>query len=78
MNLQNLQKLIYRPMEIKIIGKTTEIKGVIYHVMGIVRYDSRIQLLALQYDEDFVRRVEEAEIAELDGLPGEYRQTVKV
>lgn len=70
MNLQNLQKLISRPMEIKIIGKTTEIKGVIYHVMGIVRYDSRIRLLALQYDEDFVRRVEEAEIAELDGLRG--------
>ena len=68
MNIQYLQKHLSRLKEIKIIGKTAEIRGVIYHIMGVVRYERRLRLLALQYDEDFAERAEEAEISELNGL----------
>ena len=48
MNIQYLQELISRISEIKIIGRTAEINGTIYHVMGIVRDGRRMRLLALQ------------------------------
>ena len=66
MNIQYLKEFISRITEIKIIGRTTEVNGVIYHIMGIVRDDRRLRFLALQYDEDFAAREEEAGIEELN------------
>lgn len=68
MNIKYLQNLLSRFNEVKIIGKTAEIKGLVLHVMGVVRFGNALRLLALQYDEDFVMRLEEAEIAEINCL----------
>ena len=69
MNIQHLQKLISRSDEIRILGKTAEVNGIIGNVIGIVRQESSLRLMVLQYDEDFVRRAEDNEIAALNGLP---------
>ncbi len=68
MNIKYMQNLLSKFNEVKIIGKTAEIKGLVFHVMGIVRFGNSLRLLALQYDEDFVRRLEESEIAEINGM----------
>lgn len=68
MNIQYLQQLLSGIREIKILGKSAEINGVICHVLGIVRCECRLRLVVLQYDENFVRRVEEAELAEFNEM----------
>lgn len=68
MNIQYIQKLLSRHNEVKIIGKTAEITGAIFHVIGIVRYESHLRLLTLQYDEEFSRLMEESETVEFNGL----------
>ena len=61
MNLQHLQELVNRVDEVKIIGRTAELMGVIYHVIGLMRYEQRLQLFALRYDEKYAASVKEAE-----------------
>jgi hypothetical protein len=65
MNIQYLQEILSQTEEITVIGKSTEVDGVICNVMGVVRYGRQIRLLILQYDEAFQNRVEEAEISDL-------------
>lgn len=65
MNIRYLDELLSRTEEITVIGKNAEIKGVLCHVMGIVRQGMKMQLLVLQYDEDFQQHVENAEAAGL-------------
>ena len=72
MNFQVLQRQLSQIKEIAVIGRTAEIDGIICHVMGMVRRDDdTLQLLILQYDEAYQRKVEEAEIAELTDAAGE-------
>ena len=61
MNLQRLQELVNRVDEVKMIGRTADINGVIYHVIGLMRCGQRLQLFVLRYDEKDAARAEEAE-----------------
>lgn len=63
MNIGYLKELLSRIDEISVIGRNIEVEGVLCHVVGIVRYGMQMRLLVLQYDEDFVQQVEEAEAA---------------
>lgn len=63
MNIRYLKELLDETEEMMVIGKTAEMDGVICHVMGIVREGTTMRLLVLQYDEDFCRRLQEAEAA---------------
>ena len=63
MNIGYLQKLLSCIDEITVIGRNTEVDGVLCHVVGIVRYGMQMRLLVLQYDEAFVQHIEEAEAA---------------
>lgn len=65
MNIRNLQKLLSRIDEIKIIGKAAEIDGVVCNVAGVVRYGQQLHLIILEYDEQFRQQIEEMEISEL-------------
>lgn len=69
MNIEGVQRQLSRIEEIAVIGKNAEVEGVICHVMGVVRYGSRIRLLILQYDEAFSRRIEEAKAADFNDIP---------
>ena len=70
MNIKYIQKLLSRIDEIKIIGKTTEIDGVVCSIAGIVRYGQKLRLVILEYDEVYRQKVEEMELSE----PCEVRQ----
>ncbi len=65
MNIKYLQKLLFRIDEIKIIGKSAEIDGVIYNVAGLVRYGAEMRLIILDYDEKYRTQIEEREMSEL-------------
>lgn len=69
MNIRYLQEKLSKVEEIYVIGKDSEVNGVICHVMGIVRYDTQIRLLVLQYDETFQNEIEEAEERDMAGIP---------
>lgn len=72
MNFQVLQRQLSQIKEIAVIGRTAEIDGIICHVMGMVRRDDdTLQMLILQYDEEYRRKLAEAEIAELTDAPEE-------
>lgn len=72
MNLQGLQRQLSQISEIAVIGRTAEVDGIIYHAMGMVRGDDgTLQMLVLQYDEAYRRKLEEAEIAEFADTPEE-------
>ena len=45
----------------KVIGRTAEFNGVIYHVIGLMRHGQRLQLFTVRYDEKYTARVEETE-----------------
>ena len=70
MNIKHIQNLLSRINEIKIIGKTVEIDGVICNIAGIVRYGHKLHLVILEYDEVYRQKVEEMELSE----PCEIRQ----
>ncbi|NLY71096.1 MAG: hypothetical protein GX076_05380 [Clostridiales bacterium] len=65
MNIRYLHEILSRIEEIRIIGKTTKVDGVICNVMGIVRYGTEMRLLILQYNELFEQVCEEREAEEL-------------
>ncbi len=65
MNIKYLQKLLSRIDEIKIIGKKTEVDGVVCNVVGVARYGQKLRLVILEYDERFREQIEEMEISEL-------------
>lgn len=69
MNIGYLHETLASITEVKPLGKTAETDGVLYHVIGLVRYGEILKLAVLQYDEKFAEEAEEAEIAELNGLP---------
>jgi len=69
MNIRYLHELLSRIEEIKVIGKNVKVEGVICHVMGIVRHGMEMQLLILQYDENFKQQIEEREEADLCETP---------
>lgn len=50
--------------EITVIGKTTEVEGVLCHAMGVVRYGMEMRLLVLEYSEDYEQHVEEMEVSD--------------
>lgn len=68
MNIRYLQEMLSTITEVKPLGKTAEINGVLCHVIGLIRYGDILRLSVLQYDEKFAEDAEEAEIAELNGL----------
>jgi hypothetical protein len=70
MNIKYIQKLLSRINEIKIIGKTVEIDGVVCNIAGIVRYGKKLRLIILEYDDMYYRKIEEMELSE----PCEIRQ----
>lgn len=61
MNIRCLNEFLCRKEEIAVIGKSAEIDGIIYNVMGVVRIGLQLQLLILQYDEAFRQSIEEDE-----------------
>lgn len=65
MNIRYLQEMLSRMDEIKIIGKSAEIDGVVCNVAGIVRYGLQLRLVIFEYDELYRQEIEEMEIAEL-------------
>jgi len=65
MNIKYIQELLSRIDEIKIIGKTIEINGVICNIAGLVRYGKKLRLIILEYDEVYSQKVEEIEMSEL-------------
>ena len=65
MNIRYLQELLSRTEEITVIGKNAKVDGVLYHVMGIVRYGMKMKLLILQYDEAFQNHICEDEVSYL-------------
>lgn len=65
MNIKYLQELLSRIDEIKIIGKTAEINGVVCNVAGVVRYGMQLRLIILEYNEQFRQQIEEREISEI-------------
>lgn len=67
MNIKYLQDLLSRIDEIKVIGKSKKIKGVICNIAGLVRYGSKLRLIILEYDEQYSEKLEEREIAEICG-----------
>lgn len=69
MNIQYLHGILSRIDEIKVIGKSSEVDGIICNVMGIVRHGAQMHLLILQYDEGYQERIEEREAAELSDTP---------
>lgn len=72
MNLQGLQQQISQIKEMAIIGRSTEINGVICHVMGMVLSNcNKLQMLVLQYDEVYRSKLEESEIADLSSFPAD-------
>ncbi|ACL18655.1 hypothetical protein Dhaf_0589 [Desulfitobacterium hafniense DCB-2] len=68
MNIGYLQETLSSITEVKPLGKTAEVNGVLCHIIGLVRYGDILRLAALQYDDEFAERAEAAEIAELNGL----------
>ena len=64
MNIKHIQNLLQRIDEIKIIGKTVEIDGVVCNIAGIVRYGQNLRLIILEYDEVYRQKVEEMELSE--------------
>ena len=67
MNIIYLQKALSSITEIKPLGKTAEIDGVLCHIIGFVRYGNVLRLAVLQYDEGFAEQTEAIEIAQLNG-----------
>ena len=65
MNIKHIQNLLSRIDEIKIIGKTAEIDGVVCNIAGIVRYGQKLRLVILEYDEVYRQKVEEMEMSEI-------------
>lgn len=65
MNIRYLKEILSRMDEIKTIGKSAEIDGVVCNVAGIVRYGLQLRLVIFEYDEHFRQEIEEMEIAEL-------------
>jgi hypothetical protein len=64
MNIKYIQELLSRIDEIKIIGQTVEIDGVVCNIAGIVRYGHQLRLVILEYDEVYRQKVEEMELSE--------------
>ena len=64
MNIKYIQNLLSRIDEIKIIGKTTEIDGIVCNIAGIVRYGQNLRLVIIEYDEVYSQKVEEMELSE--------------
>lgn len=69
MNIGYLHEILSRTEEIKVIGKSVKVDGVLCNVMGIVRHGMEMQLFILQYDESFPFRMEENEAAEMSDTP---------
>jgi len=69
MNLSYLQETLSGITEVKPLGKTAEIKGVLCHLIGLVRYGNILRLAILQYDEKLAEEAEAEEIAQINGLP---------
>jgi len=65
MNIKYIQELLSRINEIKIIGKNTEINGVVCNVAGLVLNDQKLSLIVLEYNDQLRQQIEEREIAEL-------------
>ncbi len=63
MNIRNLQKMLSNITEIKPLGKTAKVNGVICHIIGLVRYEHVLRIVALQYDGAFAERIEADETA---------------
>lgn len=74
MNFEALKEEVGQIKEIKPIGRTFNVDGVICHVMGMILQEGGVlQLLILKYDDDYR---EKAEQAELDGINDVYDKPV--
>jgi hypothetical protein len=61
MNIKYLQELLSKIDEIKVIGKNTEVKGVVCNVAALVLYGLQMRLIVLEYDEKFQEQQEQIE-----------------
>lgn len=64
MNIKYIQELLSRINEIRLIGKTVEIDGVVCNIAGIVRHGKKLRLIILEYDEVYQQKIEEMELSE--------------
>lgn len=70
MNIRYLQDVLSNMDEIRVIGTSSKVDGVICHVMGLVRRGTDMRLMVLQYDERYPFSIEESEPAESLDSPG--------
>lgn len=68
MNIGYLSRILSHIEEVRVIGKSKMVDGVVCNVMGMVRDGTELRLLILLYDEEFQQKVEERE-AELFDTP---------
>ncbi len=61
MNIRYLQKMISDMEDIIVIDRNVRINDVLCNVMGLLREEGKWQLLILQYDENYQRRIGEEE-----------------
>jgi len=81
MNIGFLREVLSHIDEIKAIGKSVDVDGVICNVLGIVRHGMEMSLLILQYDENFRQRIEELEEAglfEISEKPENNRMMLRI
>lgn len=68
MTLNNLRECIGFADEIAVIGREKMIDGVLCHIVGLIRKESSVKILALTYDEEYREIIENAEIAGICGI----------
>ncbi|WP_312353764.1 hypothetical protein [Aminipila sp.] len=67
MNIGYLRQIISSIAEIQPLGRTAEISGIIYHIIGLIRYNHALRIVALHYDKEFAQQAEIVEITESNG-----------
>ncbi|WP_312093861.1 hypothetical protein [Aminipila sp.] len=67
MNIGYLRQIISSIAEIQPLGRTAEISGIIYHIIGVIRYNHALRIVALHYDKEFAQQAEIVEITESNG-----------
>ncbi len=70
MNIRYLQKMISGMEDIIVIDRNVRINDVLCNVMGLLREEGTWQLLVLQYDENYQRRIGEEEASCREELKG--------
>jgi len=70
MNISGVRSILAGINDIKVIGRSAVLDGVVSNVMGLARHGGEMRLLILQYDECFHEKAIEAEWQELNASSG--------